>query len=85
MSKIESKTIEDINHFILNELLQIEDSKNFSEDKSLFEAGLDSLGIMRLVYFIEQHFRITIPENKISAENIGNLHKIKLLIESLTN
>jgi len=45
-----------LKQFIIKELVHITDEASFSDDDDLLEAGLDSMGIMRLVLFIEEKF-----------------------------
>jgi acyl carrier protein len=59
-----------IRDFILEELIFVSAPENFTDDDDLFEAGLDSMGIMRLVMFIETEFDITLPDNEIEPQNL---------------
>lgn len=59
-----------IRDFILEELIFVSAPENFNDDDDLFEAGLDSMGIMRLVMFIETEFDITLPDNEIEPQNL---------------
>lgn len=45
---------EEIRQFISEELLQFDEKSKHSDDQNLFELGLDSLNIMRLIVFIEE-------------------------------
>ena len=74
---------EKIREFILEEVLQFIDKSEFSDDSNLFELGLDSLNIMRLVFFLEEEFKIKIPEDKISIENLSTVNSIQNLVKSL--
>jgi len=62
--------------FIFHELVHISDARSFTDDDDLLEAGLDSMGIMRLVLFIEKTFSITLPDEEIEPDNIQTLNKI---------
>jgi acyl carrier protein len=63
----------------LSEAAQAKGVADFSDDQSLFQAGvIDSLGVFRLISFLEETFPITIddqdmvPENFQSVTNISN-------------
>lgn len=63
--------------FIFDELVFIEQPERFGDDEDLLEAGLDSMGIMRLVLFVEQEFGVTLPDNEIAPENLRTLSAIQ--------
>ncbi|MEJ2611246.1 MAG: phosphopantetheine-binding protein [Candidatus Thiodiazotropha sp.] len=70
-----------LKQFIFNEVVHITDESSFSDDDDLLDAGLDSMGIMRLVLFIEEKFGITLPDEEIEPENIQTINKIVAWIE----
>lgn len=76
---------EEIKAFVLDEILPFVDKTNFSDEQNLFELGLDSLSIMRLVFFIEESFSVKIPEDRISMESLATINSIHNLIKSLCN
>lgn len=53
------------------------------EKDSLVDSGvIDSLGIMKLVEFIERDFSVTISDDDLLPENFETLDDIEKLIES---
>jgi D-alanine--poly(phosphoribitol) ligase subunit 2 len=70
-----------LKQFIFNEVVHITDASSFSDNDDLLKAGLDSMGIMRLVLFIEEKFGITLPDEEIEPENIHTINKIVAWIE----
>lgn len=56
--------------FIFRELVFVAEPERFSDDDDLLQAGLDSMGIMRLVMFIEQEFGVTLPDAEIEPDNV---------------
>ena len=68
--------LQELKTFIFQELVYIDDPEQFGEDDDLLEAGLDSMGIMRLVLFIEEQFGIVLPDDEIEP---GNLRSLRLL------
>ncbi|MCK5871523.1 MAG: acyl carrier protein [Methylococcales bacterium] len=66
--------------FIFEELVFIADPTHFGDDDNLLEAGLDSMGIMRLIMFIEEQFNITLPDTEIDPDNIETLNRLETWI-----
>lgn len=52
------------------------------DDANLFQLGLDSLRVMRLLVFIEQHLKVVLPDDEITPENIGSVRSLLRLIEA---
>jgi len=71
----------DLKKFIFKELVHVADEAAFSDDDDLLEAGLDSMGIMRLVLFIEEKFGVTLPDEEIEPDNIQTVNRISAWIE----
>ena len=70
-----------LKQFIFKELVHVADEASFSDDDDLLEAGLDSMGIMRLVLFIEEKLGVTLPDEEIEPDNIRSLNRITAWIE----
>ncbi|PCI44376.1 MAG: phosphopantetheine-binding protein [Proteobacteria bacterium] len=70
-----------LKNFIFEELVQIDDTASFTENDDLLEAGLDSMGIMRLVLFIEEELGVSLPDEEIEPDNIQTLKSIVSWIE----
>ncbi|MBT7968567.1 MAG: acyl carrier protein [Methylococcales bacterium] len=66
-----------IRDFIFQELIFVTDPKQFSDDDDLLEAGLDSMGIMRLIIFIEEQYGITLPDTEIEPDNVQNFNALE--------
>jgi len=50
-------------------------------DDDLFELGLDSMGVTRLVVFAERRLRARIPDTEVVAENFATLRALVALVE----
>ncbi len=72
---------EEIRAFIFSELLFVDDPAGFGDEDDLLDAGLDSMGIMRLVLFIEERFGITLPDDELEPENLRTLSRLQRWIE----
>ncbi len=70
-----------LREFIFQELIFVASPDQFTDDNDLLEAGLDSMGIMRLVMFIEDEFGVTLPDTEIEPENIKSFHALEAWIE----
>lgn len=66
-----------LREFILQELIFVAEPDKFSDDDNLLDAGLDSMGIMRLIMHIENEFGVTLPDNEIEPENIQSFNAIE--------
>lgn len=74
-----------LKQFVFKELVHIPNQDSFSDDDDLLEAGLDSMGIMRLILFIEERFGVTLPDDEIEPDNIQTLNRISAWIERHSN
>jgi len=70
-----------LKNFIFEELVQIDNITSFTEQDDLLDAGLDSMGIMRLVLFIEEELGVSLPDEEIEPDNIQTLAAIVSWIE----
>ena len=75
--------LQEIREFILEEILVVDNKEKFSDNANLFESGLESLSIMRLIFFLEDKFKVKIPEDRISIENFSTINDINNLVKSL--
>ena len=67
--------------FLHNDLLG--GSVEVFSDTDLLKTGLiDSLGIMRLVAFLENEFKTTIPAQDLTLENFSSVNTIVSYLES---
>ncbi len=72
-----------VKKFICEEIVQ--DNIDLDENDSLIETGIiDSLGIIRLISFLEEQFHLEIVPNDITPENFDTIKSISELIEDGT-
>lgn len=67
----------EIREFIFNELIFVAEPEKFSDDDDLLEAGLDSMGIMRLIMHIEEQFSVTLPDSEIDPDNVKSFNTLE--------
>lgn len=63
--------------FIFHELIYVAEPDRFSDDDNLLEAGLDSMGIMRLIMYIENTFSVTLPDTEIEPDNVQSFNALE--------
>jgi len=66
-----------LRHFILQELIFVSNPEQFSDDDNLLEAGLDSMGIMRLIMYIEDEYGVTLPDTEIEPDNVQSFNALE--------
>ncbi|MEO8353578.1 MAG: phosphopantetheine-binding protein [Chthoniobacteraceae bacterium] len=75
------KTLEDQLLTLVSERL-IDARSGFDLDSNLYEAGLDSMAIMRLLVLVEEEFGVFIPESELTRENFSSVrHLVHLISE----
>ena len=73
-----------LKHFIATELMYSEDDETLSSDEPLLGSGIvDSLGIMRLVSFIEEEFGVEVPEEELVPEHFQTVNRLTAFVERL--
>lgn len=70
-------SIAKLKNYIFDELVFCEEPQAFGADDDLLEAGLDSMGIMRLVMFVEEEFNVSLPDDELEPENLQTLNKLE--------
>jgi acyl carrier protein len=70
-------TKEILRQFIRQELLAHQDSAEIHDEDNLLESGMiDSLGIMRLVAFVEEKFGMKVAYEDITIDNFQSIDAI---------
>jgi acyl carrier protein len=66
----------EIRQFIAEKYL-FGDDKQLNSDTSLLEAGIiDSTGILELISYLEEHFRIKVNDDELMPENLDTIANI---------
>lgn len=82
----QSEIIQTLVQYILNDLSAGGDLTEISEDDDLLgDELIDSMGIMRLVSFIEKEYSVTIPPEDVRIENFMNVKAIARYVEQLAS
>lgn len=75
------EAIEILKQFITDELVPDFNPSDLDENKSLLESGIiDSLGIMKLVAFIQERFQLEVSDEDLIPENFETLSALTKFI-----
>ena len=75
-----------IKDFLVKEIILNSENKNIGIDDSLIEAGIiDSLGILKLITFLEREFSIRVKDEEVLPENFENIRAISSFIDKKIN
>lgn len=72
-----------IEEFIIRDIMVADEGVTLSRDESLIESGIiDSLGILRLVAFIEENFSVVLDDIDVVPENFETINAMDSLVQS---
>lgn len=80
MNEIELKIREVINYELCDDLYKNID--DISKDENLFNVGLDSLNIVKLIMGIEEKFDIIFENEEIASQNWKNISEIEKMVKN---
>ena len=73
--------MEPLKQFICQELLS-DSHPDLAEDQNLLTTGLvDSIGVTRLIAFLEETYDLKIPPEDVTLENFSTLRQIRRYVE----
>ena len=71
-----------IERFIVEEIMLGNHRTRIDPDQFLIASGVvDSLGLIRLIHFIEEEFGLTIEDSELIPDNFQTINHIKAFIE----
>ncbi|MFK7732336.1 MAG: acyl carrier protein [Pseudomonadales bacterium] len=77
---------EQIKQFILSDLIKDGSAADLSNDENLIDSGVvDSLGIMKLVAFLEKSFKVAVSDDEILLDNFETIDAISGFLSSKTS
>jgi acyl carrier protein len=72
-----------IREFIMENLAHAKGITSFTDDENLMESGVvDSLGIFRIVSFLEEELHVRVSDEEINAETVQSVSSIEKLVLS---
>lgn len=73
---------ESIRNYIKSELVNNKDHRELSHSDQLIESGvIDSLGMMKLIGFLEDNHSVQIDDMELVPENFSSIDAIASLVE----
>ncbi len=73
---------ESIKNYVVTELVNDQQYSNLSDTDQLIESGIiDSLGIMKLIGFLEDNLSVQIDDMELVPENFATIDAITSLVE----
>jgi len=83
MSQNQPSLESEIRKFITENMLFSAEGFSYSDDDSLLDAGIvDSIGVMELVTFVGQTYKITVPPEDISPDNFDSISRLARYIRN---
>ncbi len=77
---------EQIKQFILSDLIKDGSATELDNDENLIDSGVvDSLGIMKLVAFLEKNFKVSVSDDEILLDNFETIDAISGFLSSKTS
>lgn len=75
-----------LKEYILSEHLYMEQNRSLESDESLLSRGvIDSIGLLQMVAFVEEQFKIKMTPDDLVPENFETVNALKALIQSKRN
>ena len=81
-SACSSDILETIGQHLANDILRSDQAID-PEQNLLLDGAVDSLGMLKLVAFIEAQYKVQIPPEQFTIENFRNLHVISNYVNGL--
>ena len=74
---------ESVKKFILDNFLFESDVNAVGYDDSFLEKGIiDSTGVMELVSFIEEEFKVSVDDDELIPENLDTINRLASFVKS---
>lgn len=73
----EAKLRQDIRRFVIDSFLFGKDGSDLADDDSFLHRGIiDSTGILELIGFIEERYRIQVTDEELLPENLDSVNRV---------
>ncbi|GJM28804.1 MAG: acyl carrier protein [Cyclobacteriaceae bacterium] len=73
---------ESIKNYVISELISDNQHSTLSDTDQLIESGIiDSLGIMKLIGFLEENLSVQIDDMELVPENFATIESIATMVE----
>lgn len=72
----------EIREFIINNFLFGEGGEKLKDDESFLDSGIvDSTGVLELVGFLEERFKIAVDSNELLPENLDSVERVSAFVQ----
>jgi acyl carrier protein len=72
----------EIREFIINNFLFGEGGDKLKDDESFLDSGIvDSTGVLELVGFLEERFKIAVDSNELLPENLDSVERVSAFVQ----
>jgi len=72
---------EQLRSYLFTQLIPTDPGREPPDDANLFELGLDSLRLMQLLVYIEDHLKVKLPDEEVSPERMETVNALVGWIE----
>jgi acyl carrier protein len=80
-SAVDRSVTSQIRHFVLKNFLFTEDDAALRDDQSLLQNGtLDSTGILELINFVEETFKVKVADEEMLPTNFDSIGSIAAFV-----
>ncbi len=76
---------EELRTYLFVTLIPMDKSVWPSDDADLFDAGMDSLRLMRLLVFAEEKWKMKLPDHEVTPERIVSINALVAWFKSHLN
>lgn len=76
---------EELRTYLFSNLIPMDNGAWPSDDADLFDAGMDSLRLMRLLVFAEEKWKMRLPDHEVTPERIESINALVAWFESHHN
>ena len=76
---------EKLKGYILDNFLFTDDQSALSSEDSFMEKGIiDSSGILEVIYFLEEEFKVPVEDDEMIPENLDSVNNLVAFVERKT-
>ncbi len=74
---------QEIRQFVVSNFLFGQPGTGLADDQSFLETGIiDSTGVLELVAFLEQQYRISVADRELLPENLDSINNVSRFVSS---
>ena len=79
----QEQTVAALRNFILENYLFSDDQSQLKNDDSFLESKImDSMGVLEMVAFLEEHFGVVTEDQEMIPDNLDSIDKLVVFVEA---